>query len=73
MNPDAQERPIRVLREQERETSPDFMNRIRGRIYRRTAASQVASYSWHLPKTILLELARLLSHIFRAFGTPKDS
>jgi len=84
MNPDAggspgspgddqeREQRIRVLMEQEQETSPDFMDRVRRKIYRRATVSQVASYSWHLPKVILMELASLLSHLFRAFGTKKD-
>jgi hypothetical protein len=79
MNPDTagseDERAQRLLllMEQERETSPDFLNRVRGRIQRRTVVSQVASYSWHLPKTILLELVSLLGYVFKAFGTKKDS
>ncbi len=67
------ERPIRALREQEHETSPDFMGRVRRKIYRRTAVSQVASYSWHLPKVVLMEVARLLGHLCRVFVTKKDS
>ena len=67
------ERPIQELRDQELETLPDFMAKVRGKIYRRTAASQLATFSWHLPKVILMELATLLSHLFRAFGTKKDS
>lgn len=70
---DEAEQPIHVLMEQELETSPDFMARIRGKIYRRTATSQLATFSWHLPKLILVELATLLSHLFRAFGTKRDS
>jgi hypothetical protein len=79
MNPDAagteDERAQRILflMEQEQETSLDFMNRVRGRIQRRTAVSHVASYTWHLPKTILLELVSLLGHLFKALGTQKES
>lgn len=63
---------IPALMEQEHETSPDFVDRVRRKIYRRTATSQFASYSWHLPKMILIELASLLNHLFRAFGTKKE-
>ena len=63
---------IPALLEQEHETSPDFVDRVRRKIYRRTATSQLASYSWHLPKTILIELASLLNHLFRTFGTKKE-
>ena len=71
MNPGAPEpeRPIRALPLQERETSPDFLARVRRRIYRRSAASQFASYSWNLPKLILFELMSLLGHLFTISGT----
>ena len=72
MTPENGDQPIRVLRDQEREPSPDFMNKIRRRIYRRTAGSQLASYSWHLPKMILIELARLIGHFVSAFGSTKE-
>ena len=65
-------RPIRILLDQERETSPNFIAKVRNRIHRRTATSQAASLSWHLPKTILIEMARVLMHLLRAFGTKKD-
>jgi hypothetical protein len=66
-------RPIRALMELERETTPDFMSKVRNKIYRRTATSQVAAFSWHLPKVILIEMAGLLTYLFRAIGTEKDS
>jgi len=66
-------RPIRALAGQERETSPDFMTKVRNRIYRRTAASQVASFSWHLPKTILMEMARMIAYLARVFAANKES
>ncbi len=71
MNSDAGDSPIRALKDQEHETSPDFMGRVRRKIYRRATVSQVASYSWHLPKVILMELASLLGHLCRVFGTKK--
>jgi hypothetical protein len=64
---------IRVLAEQEYDTSPDFIGRVRRKIYRRMAASQFASYSWHLPKVILMELAGLLRHFVKSSGTNKES
>ena len=78
MNPDAagaeeqSAQRLLLLMEHEQETSPDFLNRVRGRIQRRTAVSHVASYSWHMPKTILLELAGLLGHLFKALGAKKE-
>ncbi|MEO7145891.1 MAG: hypothetical protein ABI165_20550 [Bryobacteraceae bacterium] len=68
---DAKEEGIEALRDQEQETSPDFVERVRGKIYRRATVSQFASYSWHLPKMILTELAGLLAHVFSAIGTKK--
>ena len=49
-----QEEPIRELRDQERETKPDFLARVRNRIHRRAATAQIASYSWHAPKLVLI-------------------
>jgi hypothetical protein len=54
------------------EPSSDFVERVRRRIYRRTTASQFVSYSWHLPRVILTEMAGVLSHILKAFGTGKE-
>ena len=66
MNPEnnaSPDRPLRVLVNQEQDPSPDFIGKVRRRIYRRTTASQFASYSWHLPKVVLMEMARLVGHL----------
>ena len=70
MNPHDREseEPIRVLRDQERETKPDFLARVRNRIHRRSATAQLASYSWHAPKLVLVEMASMLNYIFRIVG-----
>ena len=70
MNPNAeeQEEPIRELRDQERETKPDFLARVRNRIHRRTATAQMASYSWHAPRLVLIEMASMLNYILRVVG-----
>jgi hypothetical protein len=65
--------PLRVLKDQELETSPDFMARVRSKIYRRTTTSQLVSYSWHLPRVVLMEMASVLGHLFSALGGKKDS
>lgn len=62
------EEPIHLLRDQERETKPDFLARVRNKIYRRTATAQIASYSWHAPKLVLVEMASMLNYIFRMVG-----
>ena len=76
MSPNSDEpdpgQPILMLRDQEEETSSRFVAKVRGRIHRRTTASQVANYSWFLPGTALLEMARLLTHFLQSFGTNKD-
>jgi hypothetical protein len=77
MNPEPEAgdagRPIRILREQEHDTSSDFVNRVRNRIHRRAATTQAAAFSWHLPKVALLEMARLLTHLVASVGARKDS
>lgn len=64
--------PILILRDQEQQTSSRFVAKVRGRIHRRTVASQVVNYSWFLPGAALLEMARLLTHFLQSFGTNKD-
>jgi hypothetical protein len=56
--------PIASLSELEQEVSPRFMAGIRNKIYRRTAANQMISFSWNLPKVILMELIMLIGHLF---------
>jgi hypothetical protein len=70
MNPNDREPevPIRELWDQERETKPDFLVKVRKKIQRRTATAQIASYSWHAPKLVLIEMASMLNYIFRMVG-----
>ena len=65
--------PIEALREQEQDIAPDFITRVRNKIHRRTTASQFASYSWHLPKVVLIEMSSVLSYIFTAIAGKKES
>lgn len=65
--------PVRVLRDLEQETSAEFVLKVRRKIQRRNAASNVVSLSWHLPKMILAEMAGILHHLFTAMGGRKDS
>lgn len=69
--PDENGQPIEILLEQEREPSTEFMTRVRNKIRRRTLTSQFASYSWHLPKVILLEMFALFGHLLSASGRRK--
>ena len=67
------DRPIRVLRDHEHETGPDFMARVRRKIDRRTTAGQFASYTWHLPKTVVFELTGILGFLFSSISGKRDS
>jgi hypothetical protein len=70
---DEPDEPVRELMHLERDTSPGFLARVRRRIYRRSAVSHVATFSWHLPRVILIELVSMLGHILNAIGTRKGS
>jgi hypothetical protein len=71
--PAGDDEPIELLRAQTYEPSGDFLNRIRRTIHRRSATSQLAAFTWHLPGTILIEIAGLLRHfVSTASGGGKD-
>ncbi len=65
--------PIALLSQQEHETSADFLHRIRKKIHRRAAASQVASFSWYLPRAVLFEMASLLGHVAHSITGKKET
>ncbi len=64
--------PIAELKELQRETSERFAAKVRGRIHRRTTTTQLTAYSWHMPKSTLLEMIRLFTHLLQSFGTQKE-
>lgn len=64
--------PIEILKDLQSDTSARFVEKVRGRIYRRTTASQLTTYSWHMPKSTLLEMIRLFAHLLQSFGTKKE-
>lgn len=64
--------PIPILKELEQETSPAFLNRLRGKIDRRLTASQVISFSWQLPKTVIIELARMFGQVVKSVGDSRN-
>jgi hypothetical protein len=49
------------------------MARVRRRIHRRSTVSQLASFSWSLPKAIITEMAGIIRHLFLALGGGKES
>ncbi|HSU59760.1 MAG TPA: hypothetical protein VLI55_10640 [Bryobacteraceae bacterium] len=63
-----QDEPIAALKDLQQETSSIFLTGIRRRIYRRTAASQVASFSWQLPKTVLVELGKMFGELVKSIS-----
>ncbi|MFN7939352.1 MAG: hypothetical protein U0R19_38860 [Bryobacteraceae bacterium] len=64
--------PIELLSQQEHETGADFLDRVRNKIHRRSVTSQVASFSWYLPRSVLLEMAGLLSHVAQSLAGRKE-
>lgn len=64
--------PLRELRELARETSPEFLTLVRRKIHRRSAISNVASFSWELPKMVLLQMMELASHVFLVSTSNKE-
>ena len=63
--------PIAALSQLEQDTSPGFFGIVRKKILGRMAASQVASFSWQLPRVIVIELITMLAHILSGFAGPK--
>jgi hypothetical protein len=60
--------PIVALAELEQDISPTFLAVVRKKIYRRTAASQVASFSWNIPRMIFFELANIFTRLLMLAG-----
>lgn len=60
--------PIQALSELEQNISPTFLDRVRNKIYRRTTASQFASFSWTMPAKVFVEFVSVLAHLFSVMG-----
>ncbi len=63
-NPLEEGTPSAPLAELGQDVSPQFLEAVRKKIYRRTAANQVAAFSWNLPKVILREMLMMIAHFF---------
>ena len=50
--------PIEELKDQELEPRRDLVSRVRRQIERRTATSQAATFTWELPKLVLIEFVK---------------
>jgi len=55
--------PIKELAGFEHETSEAFLAIVRSKIQRRSTVSQVASFTWNVPRWILTEFWNALIHI----------
>ena len=64
--------PIAVLAELDDEASTDLLTRIRRTIQRRTAAAQLASFSWSAPLMVLKEVWLILIEQLNPKSTGKD-
>lgn len=62
-----------LLTRQEELGSEDFLPRLRRKIHRRSAGTQLATFSWELPKSVLLELAHLFKELFFMLGSGKEN
>lgn len=72
-NDDLETRPIDVLKNQELEPTRDLVGRVRRQIERRTAASQAATFSWQLPKLVLLEFVKAVGDFSFSLKEKKGS
>lgn len=62
-----------LLTRQEEPGSDDFLPRLRRKIHRRSTGTQLATFSWELPKSVLLELAHLIKELFFIVGSGKEN
>lgn len=67
------EEPVRILAEQEQDTSDEFVARVKRSIHRRTVAAQCTSLAWHLPKVVMVEMAGVVRHLLSEAGGKKES
>ena len=64
--------PAEELRTLEDAPSPQFLLGVRKKIDRRRTTGQLVSFSWNLPKVILMEMVGWLSSLQEIFGAGKD-
>ena len=64
--------PIRELAGWELNTSDAFLTLVRRKIQRRSTVSQLASFSWNVPKMILTEFWNSFVQILGSNGTKKE-
>lgn len=64
--------PVEMLAEFEHAPSTRFLGRIRRSIHRRSAISQVASFSWNAPRLVVGEFWNFVAEHFFPKSTGKD-
>lgn len=63
--------PIAELRDLSLETEPDFYDRVRRRIERRSLASSFMAAAWLVPVLIFMELVSMVFESFRGGGNSR--
>jgi hypothetical protein len=63
--------PAEELRQMEHSASPQFLMGVHNKIERRRTTGQLVSFSWSLPRVILMEMVGWLSQIQELFGGGK--
>jgi hypothetical protein len=64
LSTDDEGEPVAALALIDEEASGRFWTRLRNKIDRRVATAQVVSFSWNLPKLVLLEFLEIAFNIF---------
>jgi hypothetical protein len=65
---DNEDIPIPGLADFESDVSSGFVGVVRKKIFRKTAVSQFANFSWKMPTAIFIELMNLIVHFVSAVG-----
>jgi hypothetical protein len=65
-------RPVDELLQLEDGLSPQFLLGVRKKIDRRRTTGQLVSFSWNLPRVILMEMITWLSQIQELFGEKNE-
>jgi hypothetical protein len=64
--------PVRELAGFEHEPSGTFLAIVRSKIQRRSTVSQIASFTWNVPKVILAEFWNALVQVISPHGAKKE-
>lgn len=70
--PEEHDDPIQALAEQEDQAAADFVPKLRRRIHRRAASSQVVAFCWELPQIVFVEMVQLAVEVAATVGGKKE-